>query len=194
MESDKAFVLSKKRIKETDLILNLFSKKAGKISVFAPSALKSKNRFAGGVLDPSHLIDIEYSVSRKSDSLILLKSAKLRRSFSGIRKNYTHIQLAFYVLDLIQNLSQEEDIDSFEIYNFLGLTLEYLNKGESSIYFKPYFLGKLLKILGVLPLEDKWSFLLNKTYNDLDKNNEKIEELLPELTYIKNRYISGVNA
>ena len=72
------FILLKKvRFAESDLILTGISSEGEKKSFLARSALKSRKRFGGGVLEPTHFVEIGYSEKPGENRLGTLDEASL---------------------------------------------------------------------------------------------------------------------
>ena len=79
---NKVFILRKTRYGDHDLILNCLTPEGARVSFFARSALRSKKRFGGGVLEPTHYVHVLYD--DKGDGKInTLKEASLIQDFPG---------------------------------------------------------------------------------------------------------------
>ena len=68
-----------------DVILTLFTEAAGKISVIAKHAKKSKKRFAG-VLELFTVLKVTCQTGRRT-GLLILQEAHLEEPFTGIRES-----------------------------------------------------------------------------------------------------------
>ena len=160
---DKVFVLKATRYGDADLILNCLSSKGARISLFARSALKSKKRFGGGVLEPTHYINVLYdeknSPSSSESRLGTLKEASLIENFPGLRTDYARIETALHVVHLVGSVIREGEVDSGDLFNLLGNTLRTIEKTEVSNanqlnHLRTHFEVKLLANQGVLPVDD----------------------------------------
>ncbi|MEK7357972.1 MAG: DNA repair protein RecO, partial [Bdellovibrionota bacterium] len=112
---DKVFILRKTRYGDNDLILNCLTPSGARISLFARSALRSKKRFGGGVLEPTHYVHVLYedkSGSRTEHPLHTLKEASLIEDFPGLRSDYARIELALHFVRLVSEVVKEGEIDS----------------------------------------------------------------------------------
>ncbi|RYZ76204.1 MAG: DNA repair protein RecO [Proteobacteria bacterium] len=160
----KVIILRKTRYGDNDLILNCLTPEGAKISLYARSALRSKKRFGGGVLEPTHYVLALYNdkgSGRGDNSLHTLKEATLIQDFPGLRTDYARIEAALYFLSLVSSVVKEGEIDSAEIFNLLGNTLKVTEKSTRLDHLRTHFEVKLLANQGVLPLEGEEAQLLS---------------------------------
>lgn len=161
---EKVFILKKTKYGEADLILNCLTPKGERISLFARSALKSKKRFGGGVLEPTHYIHVLYEdkagKSSAENPLHTLKEASIIEDFPGLRTDYERIEMALYFVRLIADVVKEGDVDSSELFNLLGNTLRTTEKSSSLENLRTHFEVKLLAQQGVLPVDEPEEELL----------------------------------
>jgi DNA repair protein RecO (recombination protein O) len=167
---EKVFILKKIKYGEADLILTCLTPRGERISLFARSALKSKKRFGGGVLEPTHYVNVLYddktSRSHSDNPLHVLKEASLIEGFEGLRSDYGRIELALHFLALISDVVREGDVDSAELFNLLGNTLRAVEKSESLDHLRTHFEVKLLANQGVLTVEEEEGALLRTSISE----------------------------
>jgi DNA repair protein RecO (recombination protein O) len=163
---EKLFILRKTRYGDTDLILNCLNQHGARISLIARGAVKSKKRFGGGVLEPTHYILAVYEdKSGKSSAeqpLHTLKEASLINAFDGIRTDYARIELGLQLVQMINDVVREGEIDSEELFNLLGNGLRAAETSQNLDLLKMHFEIKLLAHQGVLPLEAEEQTFLNE--------------------------------
>ena len=161
---EKVFILKKVRYGEADLILNCLTPKGARISLFARSAVKSKKRFGGGVLEPTHYIHAIYedksSRSSSENTLHTLKEASLLEGFNGLRTDYARIETALHFVKLISEVVKEGEIDSSGLFNLLGNTLKAAETSQHLDWLRTHFEVKLLSNQGVLAHEEEEEILL----------------------------------
>ena len=154
---DRVFILKKTRYGESDLILNCMTPHGAKLNLFARSALKSKKRFGGGVLEPTHFIHVLYQDKSGSSSvdqpLHTLKEASLIQGFPGLRSDYARLELAFHVVQMVSAVVRAGEIDSGDLFNLLGNTLKAAETSRDLPLLRLLFEAKLLAQQGVLALE-----------------------------------------
>ena len=149
---DKVIVLKKIRFSESDLIFYALNRKGERLNFIAHSALKSKKRFGGGLLEPTHYIKISYKPSKK-EGLHTLSEAELINDFAELRKDYARIELALYFVDIVAKTAKEGDLGNQSIFNLLGNALKYAQTSEHLRALRLQFDLKFLHYQGVLPLE-----------------------------------------
>jgi DNA repair protein RecO (recombination protein O) len=162
MVKERSIILRAHKYGEADLIIKALNRQGSKVGYFARAALKSRKRFGGGVLEPSHYVEVSYRDSAKSSSeglLYSLNEAHLIKDFQGIRSEYRRLEQAFYFLKVIENVAKEGN-ESPELFNLLGNALHQLQTEDHVLRLKIHFEVKLLHCLGVLDFNDEISFLL----------------------------------
>lgn len=154
---EKAIILKCTKYGEADLIVRALTHGGSQVSLLARAALKSKKRFGGGVLEPTHFVELGYSEKSGEGRLGTLDEANLIDGFQDLRKDYDRIEQALYLVECIDKVSQEEDLHSADLFNLLGNALRSLCKIENSEKsydrFKLQFCLKLLFQQGVLEPE-----------------------------------------
>lgn len=170
----KGIVLRATKYSEADLILQMILTNGEKISVLARGAIKSKKRFAGGVLEPTHFIEAQCKLG-SADKLGVLQEATLLESFPGLRLDYERLETALFCLNSISRISQEGDADSQGLFNLLGHALRCLETNTSFDFFKAAFGLKLLFQQGVLELEPWMSSFLKPSLKEVLASETEIK-------------------
>lgn len=151
-------LLKKVRYGESDLIVTGISSEGEKRSFLARSALKSRKRFGGGILEPLHHVKLTFSDKTEKQQLSVLDEAQLLNDFEPLKKDYDVLQFALFAVECAGKVSQEGDNVSDTLYNLLGHCLK--NLASEKIKFethlpilKAQFFLKLLAEQGVLETE-----------------------------------------
>lgn len=156
-ESEGHFLILKKiKYSEADLIIHALSQAGEKMSFLARGALRSKKRFGGGVLEPTHHVKFTYTVSPQSD-MHTLKEAQLLQGFELIRTDYDKLDFALTSLNCVSQVSMAGDSDSATMYNLLGhllKKLEVVKTPAELTLIKVQFYLKFLRQQGVLEGEE----------------------------------------
>ena len=139
------------KYKEADLIFSGLTSDGEKISFIARSALRSKKRFGGGVLEPLHCVEGHFRSYKSLDSLQTLNEAHLIHDFSFLKTDYNKLELAFFMAALIDKLTHEGDVDLKNQFHLLGNSLKALEHSGCFYKLKLHFETKLLAYSGVLP-------------------------------------------
>lgn len=162
--TEKFLILKKIKYAESDLIIHALSSIGTKKSFLAKGALKSKKRFGGGVLEPTHYVQFTYKESRSESGLNYLNEASLIDDFRNIRTDFDKINFALHILSCAHHVSQEGDADSQFLFNLVGHSLRFLNgcQEEHLKVFKMHFFLKFLYQQGVISM-DPWMTPFLKT-------------------------------
>jgi DNA repair protein RecO (recombination protein O) len=148
----KGIVLRATKYGEADLIVQMILINGQKISLLARGAVKSKKRFGGGVLQPSHFIEIQFKASL-GEKLGTLQDAHLLEDFAGLRADFDRMELGLFCLAVISKVSQEGDAHAEGLFNLLGHALKGLERSQNLQIFKLSFCLKILFQQGVLDAE-----------------------------------------
>ena len=135
----KVLILRAVKYGEADLILQALTNGGEKISLLARGALKSKKRFAGGVLEPTHFVEVRYKKSYSENKIATLEEATLLNGFEKLRTSYEKVEVAFYVLECLSKVSQEGDAVSDRLFNLAGHSLKSLENAEDLKLFRVHF-------------------------------------------------------
>lgn len=194
---DRFIILKKMKYGESDLIIHALSSAGTKKSFIARAALKSKKRFGGGVLEPSHFVKLTYRPSQTESQLNVLNEAQLLDDFKSIRTDYDKLEFALFTLNCVYHVSQEGDFDSHFLFNLLGHTLKNLGEVKNLDRYKLHFCLKLLFQQGVITVDDWMApFLkinISESYllDEMPEVSENVETYVHSLEsqvlhYIKN--------
>ncbi len=142
----KAVVLKKINYGDTSIIVSLFTEEFGRISAMLKGARKSKSK-QGLLLDPLNFIEIVL-YNKRNREVQLVSSADLISNYSNLKEDIVKLKYAYTTIELIQNLTGEEEKD---LRLFKGLTkiLKLYNTSDefSGVIFCRFFLF-LIKELG----------------------------------------------
>ncbi|MEK6774977.1 MAG: DNA repair protein RecO [Bdellovibrionota bacterium] len=191
------FVLKKIKYLEADLIIHALSSNGEKFSFLARGALKSKKRFGGGVLEPTHQALFTYQKPHNGGSLHLLKDAQIIHDFAPIRRSYETLEFALQVIGCIEKVSQEGDSNSEILYNLLGHTMKAIETTQHLEILKTQFYLKFMMQQGVITLEP-WMGPFLKTqiqkHEDLAGREELMRGKLTPLESRVREYITTATA
>ncbi len=115
-----------KEIGESDLLVTFLTPDRGRLRGIAKGARRSRKRFVN-CLDIFSLVNLEY-VSRKG-GLYLINSGKLVDSFPGLRRNFSILSRASYMVELTEILFPWELPDR-NIFEILKKSFHLLSEGK----------------------------------------------------------------
>lgn len=122
----------------------------GKLSLIARGALRSKKRFGGGVLQPTHHVEIHYTPARNESGLANLLEARLINDFAGLRKDFDRLDLGLQILHAVDRVSHEGDVHLQGLYDLTGHALRGLETAQNLSIFKIHFGLRFLMQQGIL--------------------------------------------
>jgi DNA repair protein RecO (recombination protein O) len=167
MVTAKIIVLRAIKHGEADLIVHGLDARGAKLGLFARSAMKSRKRFGGGILEPTHVLMAHYQEAKGESSLHVLQDAQLVEAFPKLRSDYDRLQTALEILNLVERSSVEGSLDSPQVFNLLGHSLTALQTAVSPGLLKLAFVAKLLASHGVLIEQSEYAPLLTPSVHDL---------------------------
>lgn len=156
---EKILVLRLFKHGEADLIVHGLNALGARVNFFAKGGAKSKKRFPGGILEPTHYLEVTYrqGASQDGDPLHTLLEAQLLREFPGLRTDYNRMETGLHLLKLVHKLSQQGVVDSPDLFNLLGNALAAAEISSDLPKLKVHFELKLLASQGILPAEPQFA-------------------------------------
>ena len=105
MIKTEGVVLGEVRFKDTSKILTLYTRKLGKISVMAQGAYRPKSQLIATTQPFSYC---EFQL-QKGRNFYYISQADLVESFYSIRDNMERIIFGFYILELLEKSTPDEE-------------------------------------------------------------------------------------
>lgn len=166
LQTERFIVLRKIRYSDSDLVVHALSSQGQKCILFARSALKSKKRFGGGVLEPTHYIRAVFREPLGESSMASLQEASLLYDFKGLRQDYERLETALHLLKIVDRVSTEGGPDSSAVFDLLGRGLKTLEISQEPELLRFQFEVKFLGLQGVLPDEARLRPYLEASIKD----------------------------
>ena len=179
MLSGRFLILRSKVFKESDLIIDALSKEGERFTLTAKNAVRSKRRFAGGVLEP--LQYVEFYFTQAKSSYFYIQEAKVINAFASIRTDYARLELGFYFLKIINKGTQEGHMDNKALFDLLGNTLESLQSSKALEVLRIQFELKYLYFQGLLLEDEDTTEFIQRPIG----YHQKIELTEDEIYYMK---------
>lgn len=161
MSIDKAtgIVLNKRDLRETSIILEIYTKEFGKINGVLKGIRTDPKKFASN-LEPFSLNEIIFY--RKINShLHLVSQADKIENFTGIRQSIERTATAGFMVELINSVMQLEDKNE-EIYSLALSSLKELETNYNPEKIATIFKIKMLNLSGFKPHFDSCVSCLDK--------------------------------
>lgn len=171
MHRAKVIVLKTIKHSEADLLIQALDSHGNRIHFLAKGALKSKKRFGGGILEPTHYLDVLYKdvKSQDGDPLHILLEAKVLRDFQRIREDYDRLSLSLSFLNLVNKLTRSGSVGAKEIFDLLGHALSACEVCKDPERLRLQFQAKLLYSQGVLEHIEELAPLISTSLKDCDQ-------------------------
>lgn len=141
----KGIILKRTNLGEADRILTIYTKDYGKIKVIAKGIRKIKSKLAGNL----ELFCLDDLVIAEGKNLDVICGALTEKCFFDLRNNLKATNTAYYLADVVDKLSDEEEPHK-EVYQLLDDLLCEINSDNSEVLL-PFFEIKFLKELGYKP-------------------------------------------
>ena len=154
--TDRIIIVKKVKYGESDLIVHAINSSGARIHFIAKGALRSKKRFGGGVLEPTHFVEVNYKEKRGEQpegGLHFLNEAKVLNDFSRLREDYDRLELGLYFVGLVSKVVQEGALEEQSIFDLIGHALNQAQTSENLALLRAQFELKFLYQQGVLPEE-----------------------------------------
>lgn len=162
----EAVVLSKLNYSDSSKIVSLYTLSNGRMSAIVKGG-RRKNSKIGNIVDPLNVIDVVL-YKKELREIQLISDAVLISHSSGIRENLDKLKYSYAVLELVRNLTVENEVNE-RLFKGIKRILDLFNKGEEmpeAIFCRFYFF--FLKEVGY-DIQVKNCAVCNK---DLIKNGE----------------------
>jgi DNA repair protein RecO (recombination protein O) len=135
---------------ESNKVLTIYTKEFGKMGVMARGAKKTKSRLSS----VAQLFTCAYFLIQKGSGLGSLNQAEIIKSYRSVKQDIFKTAYAAYVVELLDK-STDEGKPSPALYEFLNLTLTYLDEGIDPDVLRAIFEMKMLRLQGVGPTVDR---------------------------------------
>lgn len=132
---------------EADKIVTIFSKKVGKIQAVARGARRPHSRLIGG----TQLLCYSDFVLIQGKELYEIKSCELIESFYSIREDLKKITYASYIIDLVNEVSEENLSYPKLLQLFLNTLYMLATKDRNPELLMRIFEIRLMSIIGFTP-------------------------------------------
>ena len=147
---DEAFVLKRIPLRETSLLVTLFSREAGKIKGLAKGVRREKNPLAGR-FEPFTRLSIVYYEKLRSDTH-LISDATVLASNASLRDSLDRFGYGSYFVELMDSLFGMHDPHP-DVFILLGNSFDLLSTAPAMRVAR-VFEVKLLERAGLLPILD----------------------------------------
>lgn len=151
MLKTNAIVLNSIPYSEASLIVKVYSREGGLLSLLINGVRKSKAKFPAALFQPLSLLEIVYYPSRGEGRLCRLKEARPNPPLLHILNDPHKSAIAFFLSEVIQHSIREEEYNA-EVYDYIAHGTEILDLTEEKVTnFHLCFMLQLSRYLGFYP-------------------------------------------
>lgn len=147
-EQTDAIVLRTIDFSETSLILVLYTRDFGKLSVIAKGAKRPRSS-SDGALDLLSVCRVVLIV-KPSDTLDLLTEAKLTRRFRAAEKSLVRLYCGYYIAEIIRMKVEEGQVNR-QLYDLLAKTISLIDSKDDALSAVIHFELQSLRATGDSP-------------------------------------------
>ncbi|MGM7721084.1 DNA repair protein RecO [Metabacillus sp. Hm71] len=134
---------------ETNKIITIYTREAGKVGVMARGAKKTNSRLTS----ITQLFTYGTFLFQKTSGLGSLQQGETIRSLRGIREDIFLTAYASYIAELLDKSTENHERNPY-LFELLKQTFEYLDDGVDPDILVNIFEMKMLTVLGLHPLLD----------------------------------------
>jgi len=150
LNKNKAIVISKIRYRDNDLITTCFTKQKGLVSYLIPGALKqNKGKSKAVYFQLLSQLQIEENF-KANQTLQYIKEVKIDYIYRSIHTNVFKSSIAMFLAEILSTVLKEEE-QNLQLYEYLEVTLKWLDLQDEFSNFHLLFLLNLTQYLGFYP-------------------------------------------
>lgn len=150
LTKNKAIVISKLRYRDNDLIVKCFTIQKGLVSYLIRGALKS-NKGTSKAVYFQLLSQLQIEENFKANqTLQYIREVKIDYVYRSIHTNVYKSSIAMFLAEILSTVLKEEE-QNLQLYDYLEVTLKWLDHQEDFSNFHLLFLLNLTQYLGFYP-------------------------------------------
>lgn len=160
----EGIVLSQREYRENDVLLSVFSKDYGKMTLTAKGVLKSNSRNQAIVAPYAcSCFQLDYDPLK---TMFLLKTGTVVASNYKIREKLEAMNAAALLCEITERIIQAQE-PAEVLYDELSFSLALLHQGEDVKLVVSYFIAQVLKEMGLEPNVDECVLCSNQAINTI---------------------------
>ncbi len=152
IQKSEGIVLRRQDLRETSLILTLYTRDFGKIKGIARGVRGSRAQYGGGALELFALDEIVF-YERKTSDIYTVSQCDLLEYFNPLRADLAKLSYATYLIELLDSVTTLADKND-EVFDLLLNSLRLMAGESSAKRAARIFEIKLLNLLGLMPSLD----------------------------------------
>jgi len=146
----KALLLNSMPMRESDLLLLLFTEKLGKLRAAAKGAQRSKKRFVGALLNLNEL-EVELAATLGKEIEFRLDHAEIIKSRFELAKKPERLACAYALAELLEKAVPDTE-PAPQLYDLLAGGIDSIQKSKNFRGYFIYFFLQIISRLGFQPV------------------------------------------
>jgi DNA repair protein RecO (recombination protein O) len=161
----KAIALNYIKYSDSSIIARIYTREYGLLSFMVRGVRKRKSRFPASFFQAFTILDLDISYKPKSN-LQSIRELALSSRTDQLHSDIAKSTIALFLAEVLHKTLEEEEQDE-KLFDFLTLSIEFLNSVEDSFAnFHLIFLLQLSKYLGFYPHSE-----LSKKFFNMESGN-----------------------
>jgi len=148
IQKTRGFILRREDLRETSLILTVYTRDFGKLTLITKGVRSPDQRFVSAY-ELFALCDIVF-YEKKRKGIFLLSQCELLQFFPKARESLERLSYATYFIDILNSVTHIGEGNP-ALYELLNNSLELMSSGASPKRVARIFEIKLLSLLGLMP-------------------------------------------
>jgi len=151
----EAIVLHAIKYGESRLIVDMFTREAGRLSFIVPLPKSAKSRLKKQYFQPMTFLEVEYDM-RQNVRLQRLKDARLLLAYASVPFSAEKLALSLFVAEFLYHALRSEQRNEL-LFAYIGDSMQWLDMAtEGFANFHLTFLMRLSRFLGFYPNLDDY--------------------------------------
>ncbi|MDC8005377.1 DNA repair protein RecO [Aureisphaera galaxeae] len=148
--STRALVFSSVKYAEADLIVSCFTEDYGLKSYLLRGIMKSKKgKLRASLFQPLTQLHLE-AIHKDKGTLERIKEAKVLVPYTTLHTQVVKSSVVLFLAEMLKNSIQEEEANG-DLFEYISVSLQWLDAHEAIANFHILFLLKLTAYLGIYP-------------------------------------------
>lgn len=150
LSKNNSIVLSKLKYRDYDLIVKCYTQQRGIVSYMLKGVLKSKKGLSKTVYyQVLSQLQIEENY-KPNQTLHFIKEVKFNYIYKTLHTNIYKSAIVLFLSEILSNVLKEEEKNE-DLFQFITVSLQYLDNEDQFSNFHLLFLLKLTRYLGIQP-------------------------------------------
>ncbi len=150
LRETRAIVLNKINYSDTSLIVKVYSRQLGLVSLFIKGAKRARSKTPAALFESFNILELVLTVKENRD-LFLPKEVRIHQPLHSIQSDPAKRMISIFLSEVIHKSLKEGHTDR-DLYDFIENAIIYLDASEQTVAnFHLWFMLEMLKYSGFYP-------------------------------------------